>query len=192
MTADSEVVIVSASSCSYTNRRIDHHSTKMATPRASLTHTRQDSISAGTPAPATAPSHILSAPRLPPPDTFDFLPPLYGLLRRLQQPSGIDVPSGAQDGSGTALPEGSQQQLERVASGGSGKLDISNLDTAASAIRLKIQKAKHIVANMPDAKRTVEEQEEEVAELEVRVERQRAMLRKLGVDLEAQQRADGT
>lgn len=45
---------------------------------------------------------------------------------------------------------------------------------------------------MPDVERTVEEQEEEIAQLELRVERQKAMLKKLGVDLEAQQKADGT
>ena len=164
----------------------------MATPRASLTHSRQDSTAAATPAATTAPAHKLTAPPLPPPDTFDFLPPLYGLLRRLQQPSGLEAPTGAQDASGTNLPEGSPQQLERVTSGASSKLEISNLDTAASAVRLKIQKAKQVVANMPDVERTVEEQEEEIAELEVRVERQRAMLKKLGVDLDAQQKQDGT
>jgi uncharacterized coiled-coil protein SlyX len=59
-------------------------------------------------------------------------------------------------------------------------------------VRLKIQKAKAVVANMPDVERTVEEQEEEIAELELRVERQRAMLRKLGVDLDAQQKSTAT
>jgi hypothetical protein len=135
----------------------------------------------------------LSAPPLPPPDTFDFLPPLYSLLRRLQQPSGLDPQPGTQDASHTGLPGGSPQQLERVSSsGGGGKLDISNLETAASAVRLKIVKARHIVENMPDVDRTVEEQEDEIRELEVRVKRQRAMLKKLGVDLDGQQKTGGT
>lgn len=155
----------------------------MTTPRTSLAHSRQES-NVQTPAP---PTHTLSAPPLPPADTFDFLPQLYALLRRLQQPSGIEPPP-AQDGSANAQGESS---LERVKSSEEGKLDISNLDTAASSIRLKIQKAKQIVANMPDVERTVEEQEEEIAELEVRVERQRAMLKRLGVDLDAPQKTDG-
>ena len=135
---------------------------------------------------------ISAPPPLPPADTFDFLPPLYSLLRRLQQPSGIEAPPAGQDGNGNAQTDGSPSRLERVKSSEEGKLDISNLDTAASAIRLKIQKAKQVVANMPDVERTVEEQEEEIAQLELRVERQKAMLKKLGVDLEAQQKADGT
>lgn len=164
----------------------------MTTPRASASHSRQASIAAPTPGPLSLPSSTLTAPPLPPPDTFDFLPPLYALLRRLQQPSGIEAPSGPPDGSGAALPEGSPQQLERVASGGSGKLELHDLGSAASAIRLKIQKARQVVADMPDVERTVEDQEEEIAELETRVERQKAMLRKLGVSLDVQEIADGT
>jgi hypothetical protein len=110
----------------------------------------------------------------------------------LQQPSGIEAPAGAQDGSGAALPEGSPQQFERVASSGNGKLELHDLGSATSAIRLKIQKARQIVANMPDVERTVEEQDEEISELETRVERQKAMLRKLGVNLDAQEGGDGT
>ncbi|KIW00397.1 uncharacterized protein PV09_08106 [Verruconis gallopava] len=158
----------------------------MATPRAPTSVPLQGSAGGIKANQVIVPTTKLSTPTLPPPDTFDFLPPLYGLLRRLQQPSGIEAPVGAQDGNSAALPEGSpSQQLERTVSGGSGKLELSHLDAAASAIRLKIQKARQLVANMPDIERTVEEQEEELAELESRVTRQRAMLAKLGVNLEA-------
>lgn len=117
--------------------------------------------------------------QLPPADTFDFLPPLYALLRRLQQPSGLELPS-----------EGAT--LERTKSGDDhSKLDIANLDTAASAIRRKIQKAKGIVKEMPDSDRTVEEQQEDIGELELRVKRQKSMLMRLGVDLDTS-KANGT
>jgi hypothetical protein len=45
---------------------------------------------------------------------------------------------------------------------------------------------------MPDVERTVEEQEEEIAGLELRVERQRAMLRNLGVNLDARAKPKAT
>jgi DNA repair ATPase RecN len=105
----------------------------------------------------------------------------------LQQPSGIDAPS-------TTLPEASPEQLERVSTSGSGngKLELHSLGSAASEIRLKIQKARQIVAGMVDVDRTVEEQEEEIQELETRIERQRAMLRKLGVNVDALEGGSGT
>lgn len=157
----------------------------MATPRASASHSRQDSTAAQTPAPAIPQSSTLTTLALAPPDTFDFLPALYALLRSLQQPSGIDAPAGAQDSSSAALPEGSLQQLERVASGANGKVELHDLGSAASTIRLKIQRARQTIASMPDIGRTVEEQAEEIAELEHRVEKQKAMLRKLGVRYDA-------
>jgi predicted RNase H-like nuclease (RuvC/YqgF family) len=75
--------------------------------------------------------------------------------------------------------------LERSKSSDDSKLDISNLDTAASATRLKIQKAKNLVKDMPDIDRTVEDQQDEIEELELRVKRQKAMLSRLGVHLDA-------
>ena len=87
----------------------------------------------------------------------------------MQQPSGL-----AED---PTLPH---EGLERVASG-SGKLELHELTVAANAIRLKIQKARSTVKELPDLERSVEEQDEELGELEERIEKQRAMLGKLGV-----------
>ncbi|KAL9033114.1 MAG: hypothetical protein Q9214_007662, partial [Letrouitia sp. 1 TL-2023] len=56
-------------------------------------------------------------------------------------------------------------------------LATKDLATAVSAIRLRLEKAKKAVADLPDVERTVEEQEEEIAELEAEVARLQGCLR---------------
>lgn len=59
-------------------------------------------------------------------------------------------------------------------------LSPKDLSIAASAVKIKIQKAKVAVAGLPDVERTVEEQESDIGELEEEVERLRELLKALG------------
>ncbi len=55
-----------------------------------------------------------------------------------------------------------------------------DLSIAASAVKIKIQKARVAVAGLPDVERTTEAQESEIGELEEEVERLRGVLKELG------------
>jgi RNA polymerase II transcription mediator complex subunit 9 len=57
------------------------------------------------------------------------------------------------------------------------ELDQKDVDHESSHIRLKIEKARAMVANLPDMDRTVAEQKREIQELEERIEKQRAMIK---------------
>ncbi|KAL1967589.1 hypothetical protein VTN77DRAFT_3104 [Rasamsonia byssochlamydoides] len=59
-------------------------------------------------------------------------------------------------------------------------LDIKDLPTAASAVKIRIQKARAVIDSLPDVSRTVEEQEQEIAELEERIGRLRAVIAEFG------------
>ncbi|MCJ1236148.1 hypothetical protein MMC14_004125 [Varicellaria rhodocarpa] len=80
---------------------------------------------------------------LPPPQTFDIIPPLHTLLSRLL-PNPLDP---------NAQPS----------------LSPKDLATEAAAIKIKIQLARSTVEMLPDVDRTVEEQMEEMRELEERI-----------------------
>ena len=56
-------------------------------------------------------------------------------------------------------------------------LEIKQLATEASKIKIRIQKARQTVKAMPDVDRTVEEQQEEIEELEAKCEALRAVLK---------------
>ncbi|MCJ1375882.1 hypothetical protein MMC20_007120 [Loxospora ochrophaea] len=96
---------------------------------------------------ATSPSNPMdldSAPfALPPPQTFDILPPLHALLGRLLPPPD----------STSSAPA----------------LSPKDLATEAAAIKIKIQKARAAVQGLPDVERTIEEQQEEIRELEDKI-----------------------
>ena len=105
-----------------------------------------------------------TAPALPPPATFDILPDLHKLLSRLiatsaQPPAPIPTPGQPS---------------------GDGPLDIQHLATAATELKLKIQKARRAVMALPDIDRTCEDQQEEIEDLEARIARLKATLRGLG------------
>jgi hypothetical protein len=104
--------------------------------------------------PAAAP-----APGLPPPSTFDVLPDLHKLLKRLLETSPTPT---------TAQPSAD------------GPLEIQHVATAATDIKLKIQKAQRAVMSLPDVDRTVEDQQEEIEDLKARIAGLRASLRELG------------
>lgn len=100
---------------------------------------------------------------LPPPCTFDFLPPLHHLLSRLLLPP-LNPPEQVPSAPHPLAP--SSQPLEPK-------------DVAKEAARIKqmIQNARLAVAELPDMDRTIEEQEAEMRELEERIEKQRDVLR---------------
>ena len=100
----------------------------------------------------------VSAVPLPPAHLFDIVPEVHELLSRL-------LPATANPTDPTVTAYTDQQPLE-----------IQHLANEASAVRIKIQKARAAVKELPDMDRTIEEQEAEMKELEERIGRQRAML----------------
>ena len=146
----------------------------------------------------------------PSPQTFDIIPPLHGLLLRLLSPStgasgharaagdvtGATGPSGS-SATGAASSQSQQQQQQsggnnnissasvaaEIAALGSNApppLDIKDLPTEASSIKIRIQKAQGVVEGLPDAQRSVTEQDEEIEELEDRIARLQSVISEFG------------
>ncbi|KAI9841680.1 MAG: hypothetical protein M1838_003451 [Thelocarpon superellum] len=89
---------------------------------------------------------------LPPASTFDILPPLHSLLARLvPSPTSPDAP-----------------------------LEPQHLVTEATALKIRLQKARAAVDSLPDIQRLPEEQAREIGELESRIASQRDVLKELG------------
>jgi prefoldin subunit 5 len=59
-------------------------------------------------------------------------------------------------------------------------LEIHQLSSASNSLKVRIAKARSSIAELPDISRSVEEQEEEIAELERRIEGSRSVLVALG------------
>ncbi|PTU17458.1 hypothetical protein P175DRAFT_0486971 [Aspergillus ochraceoroseus IBT 24754] len=137
----------------------------------------------------------------PPPQTFDIIPPLHGLiLRLLSTPTNAaGVANGTttgDDGSGVAPPSSGAPAVPSSGSGAASAaaaaeiaalgsnlpppLDIKNLPTEVSSIKIRIQKAHAVVENLPDIHRTVAEQESEIHELEDRIGRLKAVISDFG------------
>ncbi|GKZ23128.1 hypothetical protein AbraIFM66951_000035 [Aspergillus brasiliensis] len=141
----------------------------------------------------------------PSPQTFDIVPPLHGLLSRLLSPStnaaggvrATDDPTGAAaptgPPSGTPGQPQSQQQAATVTSAGPGgaeisglgsstspALDIKDLPTEVSSIKIRIQKAQAVVENLPDVDRSVADQEKEIQELEDRIAKLKSVISDFG------------
>ncbi|KAJ6259744.1 hypothetical protein Dda_5384 [Drechslerella dactyloides] len=95
-------------------------------------------------------------PSFPPPETFDFVPNTHDLLLRLLPPSA-------------QLPPG-------TAATGLASLEPKDVDAEASRIRIKIQKARAILGDLPDVSRTIEQQQEEMKALEAKIAQQREVL----------------
>ena len=102
-------------------------------------------------------------PALPAPSTFDILPDLHKLLKRI-----LEAPSQPP----AATPTPAQLSAE-------GPLEIQHVATAANDIRLKIQQARRAAMTLPDIDRTCEDQEDEIEDLETRIERLKASLAEL-------------
>ena len=108
--------------------------------------------------PTTAPK---SHPPLPPPQTFDFLPPLHTLLSRLLLPTNNgDISSPA--------PSPQTNNNNNI---NTSPLSPKDLATAASGITAKIQRARNAVKELPGMEMGNEELEEMIGELEAEVER---------------------
>ncbi|OJJ99274.1 hypothetical protein ASPACDRAFT_43941 [Aspergillus aculeatus ATCC 16872] len=154
----------------------------------------------------------------PPPQTFDIIPPLHGLLLRLLASLGTagngvraaEVNSGGSGpvGQPTSAPGQSHSQpgneshghpgvLVTVPSAGPGPvsasaelaalgsnapppLDIKDLPTEVSSIKIRIQKAQAVVENLPDVDRSVAEQEVEIQELEDRIAKLKSVISDFG------------
>ncbi|KAL4936926.1 RNA polymerase II transcription mediator complex subunit 9-domain-containing protein [Aspergillus oleicola] len=132
----------------------------------------------------------------PPPQTFDFIPPLHGVLLRLLSPqaNGEGAANGGNDG--VAGPDQSQSQQQQSSSAvgndsnnagllgpghtSAADLDVKNLPTEVSSIKIRIQKAQAIVESLPDVDRTVAEQENEIHDLEDKITRLKSVIADFG------------
>lgn len=100
------------------------------------------------------PQPSTNPPLLPPPQTFDLLPPLHALLSRLllsRDPTDLSTPSPE---TVTASP-----------------ISPKELGAAASTVTNKIQKARLAVRELPGVEMSLEEQKDLIEELEEEVER---------------------
>ncbi|KAJ5095599.1 hypothetical protein NUU61_004955 [Penicillium alfredii] len=144
----------------------------------------------------------------PPPQTFEIIPPLHGILVRLLSqkrtsdgaggPPGV---TGAPDTSGapaqsqtqqpsTAVPGGenngnapSSQAVPEVAvldSTAHPPLDVKDLPTETSSVKIRISKARTVVEGLPDVHRSVAEQQKEIDGLEDRVARLHSVISDFG------------
>ncbi|KAJ5608938.1 hypothetical protein N7528_009505 [Penicillium herquei] len=132
----------------------------------------------------------------PSPQTFEIIPPLHGtLLRLLSHQGASNGVAGAGEASGApgTSNEGHQQDQQASSNlasigtnGGSTSqavpgvpldpnahppLDVKDLPTETSSVKIRIQKARAVVEGLPDIDRSVEEQEAEIAELQDQVSR---------------------
>lgn len=156
---------------------------------------------------ATTTTTTPQAVPFPPPQTLDIIPPLHGLLLRLLSPSNNATgPGAAGDATGAGGPSDaqSQQQQQQTATGsGNGQhpavgsasmaaeiaalssnapppLDIKDLPTEASSIKIRIQKAQAVVEGLPDVQRSVAEQDQEIDELEDRIAKLQSVISDFG------------
>lgn len=171
------------------------------TPLPKVSAADEDAISTTTTAPQAVP--------FPSPQTFDIIPPLHNLLLRLLAPSnnvadashhtGTGGPPGASStGAGTSQSQSQQQQSTMTGGGSTGAsaamaaeiaalgsnapppLDIKDLPTEASSIKIRVQKAQAVVESLPDVQRSVEDQNQEIEELEDRIARLQSVISDFG------------
>ncbi|KAF2641632.1 hypothetical protein P280DRAFT_489966 [Massarina eburnea CBS 473.64] len=105
-----------------------------------------------------------STPGLPPPSTFDVLPDLHRILSRLliasAQPPAVPQTPGQP-------PADAPLEIDQVAS-------------ATAEVKLKLQRARKAVLDLPDIDRTCEDQEDEIEFLEARIAKLKVSLQRLG------------
>lgn len=134
-----------------------------------------------------------SAIPFPSPQVFDILPPLHALLSRLVSNAadrtatgGLSQPNGGPPGSQTLTGEGvvgNNGVSDPL--GSTSFLDPKVLLTEASAIKIRIQKARAVVAELPDIDRTIDEQMEEIEVLERKIRKLKTVVGEFG-ELSAQ------
>ena len=83
--------------------------------------------------------------------------------------------SSAAPGSASAAAE-----IAALSSNAPPPLDIKDLPTEASSIKIRIQKAQAVVESLPDVQRSVVEQEREIKELEHRISRLKSVISDFG------------
>ncbi|KAK8156457.1 RNA polymerase II transcription mediator complex subunit 9-domain-containing protein [Phyllosticta citrichinensis] len=143
-------------------------------------------------------SAAATIPALPSPATFDLLPQLHILLSRLLIPKPAVGGSQQQQGGTSTTAPGTSATA--AAGGGNAHsqqsqgtapaehkdpetqpLEIHQLAATASALKVRLQRARQACARLGDVDRSVEEQEDEMQELELRVAKLKAVLNELGV-----------
>ena len=117
-------------------------------------------------------------PNLPSAHAFDILPMLDEILARIERAptdnAGLQHQlSSSEESSTDASDIGAHYQDQPP-------LEPKDLPTEVLAIKAKIRKALRELEKLPDRDWSIEEQEEEIEELEGRIERQKAMLRRFG------------
>ncbi|KAH6721326.1 RNA polymerase II transcription mediator complex subunit 9-domain-containing protein [Leptodontidium sp. 2 PMI_412] len=123
-----------------------------------------------TPQTTSQPTSLMNLPDGLSPDSIDTLPVLSQILARLQTPSNTSTASTA-----GSPPAASPSQL----TSGTGPLTIKDIPAATDGIKHKLQKARVLVKELPDMERSIAQQDEEMAELEERIRKQRDILGQL-------------
>ncbi|KAH7156917.1 RNA polymerase II transcription mediator complex subunit 9-domain-containing protein [Dactylonectria macrodidyma] len=114
---------------------------------------------------STAP-HPLALPPSFSPDTLDALAELSLVLAKVR--AGIQSSSGI---TTEPAPGGGD--------GGGSTLSFKEVPGATDGLKHKLQRARAQVRALPDMNRTVDEQEDEIKDLEARIQTQRALLQRL-------------
>ena len=105
-------------------------------------------------------------PTLPSPQLFDVLPALHELLARIDHaPSPSSISTADLDIASSYPP------LQ--------PLDPKDLPTAILPLKAQMRKGLREIERLPDIERSVQEQDEEIAELEARIRKQEEMFRGL-------------
>lgn len=116
------------------------------------------------------PQHPLALPPTLSPNDLDTLSELSVVLAKvragIQSSFGITTGTGAIPGPGLAVPTGQQ-------------LSFKDVPGATDGIKHKLQHARAQVLALPDMERSIDEQRLETAELEARIQQQRALLERL-------------
>ncbi|KAL5340043.1 RNA polymerase II transcription mediator complex subunit 9-domain-containing protein [Aspergillus crustosus] len=148
----------------------------------------------------------------PSPQTFDFIPPLHGLILRLlssqstvaghingenevasgqaqsqqqQSSSALGNESNSADllaavSSSAPAPTSAAADIAALGSNMPPPLDIKNLPTEVSSIKIRIQKAQAVIESLPDVHRTVTDQEKEIRQLEDRIMKLKSVISDFG------------
>lgn len=125
--------------------------------------TQQQDINSEPPEPTTA--------LYPSPQAFDIVPPLHALLVLLSASQAGNQPTSQQQGLPGEANDPTNPAGAAAGTPSLGPVDPKSLLTGASTVKIRIQKAKNAVDELPDINRTVAEQEEEIAHLEKRIGR---------------------
>ncbi|KAI5204205.1 hypothetical protein E4T39_03781 [Aureobasidium subglaciale] len=138
---------------------------------------------------SATPTHL--QPPLPPPQTFDILPPLHALLSRLEPSLNVYTPD-----TSTALPPGTSAHTpiasaSALPSSAPQQLEYKDAAVAAQFLKSRIRKALAELGGLADMQRGVEEQEEEIRGLEEKIKRQRDVLARLAGLAEVEKEKEG-